>query len=132
MIHLRMAKTVDGSLDGRQCRTYEAGEAYELPDQGPGGLADVFLREGWAELADAEQSSGEPGGEPGGETGNGETGGAEGESTPPTDDFDTLSFNDLKALAQQQPGFQFRAGISKADLIAFLRTGTLGTPRDGE
>lgn len=51
---LRMSRTVDGSLNGRECRTYQAGEVYELPDQGPGGLADVFLREGWAERVVAE------------------------------------------------------------------------------
>lgn len=48
-IHLHMTRTVDGSLNGRDTQTYVAGSTYELPDQGPGGLADVFLREGWAE-----------------------------------------------------------------------------------
>lgn len=46
---LRMTRTVDGSLNGRECCTYRTGEVYELPDQGPEGLASVFLREGWAE-----------------------------------------------------------------------------------
>lgn len=48
-LRLRMTQTIDGSLNGRDVTTYQAGSTYELPDQGPGGLADVFLREGWAE-----------------------------------------------------------------------------------
>jgi len=50
MLSLRMTRTVDGSLNGRDARTYQAGECYDLPDDGPQGLAGVFLREGWAEL----------------------------------------------------------------------------------
>lgn len=52
MLQLRMLSTRDGSLNGRDTRTYQAGETYELPDQGEGGLAEVFLREGWAERAE--------------------------------------------------------------------------------
>lgn len=54
---LRMTQTRAGSLNGRDVRTYTQGETYTLPDQGPGGLPDVFLREGWAELVEPEGES---------------------------------------------------------------------------
>lgn len=47
-VSLRMLRTVPGSVNGRDVSTYEAGQCYELPDDGPAGLAGVFLREGWA------------------------------------------------------------------------------------
>lgn len=140
MIRLRMTQTVDGSLDGRRCQTYEAGQEYELPDQGPGGLADVFLREGWAERVSAVADTGEgdsaatSGGDESSDEGNTE-GGEEGDgdaSADRADGLEALTFAELRERASQREGFKFRAGLSKADLVQFLRTGELGTPGDGK
>jgi hypothetical protein len=40
-----MTKTMQGSPDGIQVNTYETGKVYDLPSS----LAEVFLREGWAQ-----------------------------------------------------------------------------------
>lgn len=53
MTLLRILKTMDGSLNGRDVQTFRAGEAYELPCGTPGDLGSVFVREGWAEPAEA-------------------------------------------------------------------------------
>jgi hypothetical protein len=44
-MNIRMLKTMRGSPDGIQVFEYRAGQKYDLPDD----LAQVFLREGWAE-----------------------------------------------------------------------------------
>jgi hypothetical protein len=46
MVRVRMLRTMNGSPDGIQVNTYEAGQVY---DKVPQSLADVFLREGAAE-----------------------------------------------------------------------------------
>lgn len=134
MIRLRMTQTVDGSLDGRRCQTYEAGQEYELPDQGPGGLADVFLREGWAERVSAIADTGQGDSAPnsGGDEGSSGEGNTEGGEDAPADGLEALNFAELRERASQRDGFKFRAGLSKADLVQFLRTGELGTPGDGK
>jgi hypothetical protein len=48
MPEVRMTQTIEGSVDGVNVRTYREGETYRLPDDGPAGLAGVFVREGWA------------------------------------------------------------------------------------
>ncbi len=42
---IRMLVTKKGSPDGIQVIEYQAGQKYDLPQE----LADVLLREGWAE-----------------------------------------------------------------------------------
>lgn len=64
MVTLTMTRTVDGSLNGRDVTTYRQGETYSLPDQGPQGLAAVFLREGWAVPAAPAPPSPPPAPEP--------------------------------------------------------------------
>jgi hypothetical protein len=52
-MRLRMLKTASGADDGITLRAYEAGAEYNLPETPRGkDLAQVFLREGWAEQAE--------------------------------------------------------------------------------
>lgn len=60
MPRIRMTCTKPGSLDGRTCIDYQEGQEYDLPDQGPEGLAAVFLREGWAELVEVPVVAADP------------------------------------------------------------------------
>lgn len=49
-----MRQTMHGSPDGVACVVYECGREYDIPETARGReLAEVFLREGWAEDADA-------------------------------------------------------------------------------
>lgn len=60
MTLLRILKTQDGSLNGRDTQTYRAGETHELPCGAPGDLGSVFVREGWALPVEPEPMSEAP------------------------------------------------------------------------
>lgn len=58
-MRIRMLSSRRGAEDGIALRTYEAGQEYVLPKTKRGlDLGAVFIREGWAELAE-EQSPAE-------------------------------------------------------------------------
>lgn len=45
---------IPGSFNGRDVIDFQPGVEYDFPDQGAGGLAEVFLREAWAEVVGDE------------------------------------------------------------------------------
>jgi hypothetical protein len=49
MVRVEMIESRKGSPDGVAVLDFDAGQAYDLPDE----LADVFVREGWAKNATA-------------------------------------------------------------------------------
>lgn len=53
-LRITASSVVPGSFNGRDVIDFQPGVEYDFPDQGAGGLAEVFLREGWAEMVGDE------------------------------------------------------------------------------